>query len=57
MGISSNVRTLSKDIYMLNANGYDIMSYLKDKEKFYYVPEHTLTIPEISLCKPLDILF
>lgn len=49
MGISSNVRTLSKDIDMLNANGYEIMSYLKDKEKFYYVPEHTLTIPEIKI--------
>ena len=49
MGISSNVRTLSKDINMLNANGYEIMSYLKDKEKYYYVPEYTLTIPEIKI--------
>ena len=49
MGISSNVRTLSKDIDILNANGYEVMSYLKDKEKFYYVPEHTLTIPEIKI--------
>lgn len=49
MGISSNVRTLSKDIDVLNSNGYEIMSYLKDKEKFYYVPEHALTIPEIKI--------
>ena len=49
MGISSNVRTLSLDIEVLTSNGFEIMSYLKDKEKFYYVPEHELTIPEIKI--------
>ena len=49
MSISSNVRTLSKDIDALNANGFEILNYLKDKEKFYYVPEHALTIPEIKI--------
>ena len=29
MGISSNVRTLSKDIEVLQENGFEIMSYLK----------------------------
>lgn len=49
MGVSSNVRTLSKDIEVLQENGYEIMSFMKDKEKFFYVPEHDLTVPEIKI--------
>ena len=49
MGISSNVRTLSLDIETLTSNGYEIMSFLRDKEKFYYVPERELTVPEIKI--------
>lgn len=49
MGISSNVRTLSLDIEVMQENGFEIMSFLKDKEKFYYVPEHELTVPEIKI--------
>ncbi len=49
MGISSNVRTLSLDIEAMTGNGFEIMSFLRDKEKFYYIPEHELTIPEIKI--------
>ena len=49
MGISSNVRTLSLDVEVLKENGFEVMSYLKDKEKFFYVPEHELTVPEIKI--------
>ena len=49
MGISSNVRTLSLDIETLQENGYEVMSFLKDKERFYYVPEHELTVPEVKI--------
>ncbi len=49
MGISSNVRTLSLDIEVMVNNGFEIMSFLQDKEKFYYIPEHELTIPEIKI--------
>lgn len=49
MGISSNVRTLSLDIEVLKENGFEVMNYLKDKEKFFYVPEHELTVPEIKI--------
>ncbi len=49
LGISSNVRTLSLDIEVLQENGYEIMSFLKDKERFYYIPERELTIPEIKI--------
>ena len=48
MGISSNVRTLSLDIEVLQENGFEIMSFL-DKEKYYYIPEHELSIPEIKI--------
>lgn len=49
MNISSNVRTLSEDIKVLTDNGFEIESFLKDKEKYFYVPEHELTIPEIKI--------
>ena len=49
MGISSNVRTLSLDIEVLCENGYEIMSFLQGKEKFYYVPERELSVPEIKI--------
>ena len=49
MGISSNVRTLSLDIAVLRDNGFEIISYLKDKEKFYFIPEQELTVPEIKI--------
>ena len=49
MGISSNVRTLSEDVTVLTENGFEIMSFMKDKEKFFYIPEHELTIPEIKI--------
>ena len=49
MGISSNVRTLSLDIRVLRENGYEILSFLKEKEKFYYVPERELSVPELKI--------
>ena len=48
MGISSNVRTLSLDIEVLQENGFEIMSFI-EKEKYYYIPEHELSIPEIKI--------
>ncbi len=49
MGISSNVRTLSSDIEVLTNNGYEIMSFLQGKEKFFYIPERDLSIPELKI--------
>ena len=49
MGISSNVRTLSLDIETLNENGYEIMSFFRDREKYYYIPERELSVPEIKI--------
>ena len=49
MGISSNVRTLSLDIQTLTDNGYEVMSFMRDKERFFYIPERELTLPEIKI--------
>ena len=49
MGISSNVRTLSLDIETLNENGYEILSFMQGKEKYYYIPERELSVPEIKI--------
>lgn len=49
MGISSNVRTLSKDVAVLCENGFEVISYMKDREKQYFVPEHSLSIPELKV--------
>ncbi len=49
MGISSNVRTLSEDIRVLDENGYEIMSFMERREKFYYVPEMEFSVPEIRI--------
>ena len=49
MGISSNVRTLSLDIKVLNDNGYQVLSYMKDKERFFYVAERELNVPELRI--------
>ena len=49
MGVSSNVRTLSLDIEVLRENGFEIMSFTKDREKFYYIPEKELSVPEMKI--------
>lgn len=49
IGISSNVRTLSKDIDVLNKNGYTIDSYFKNREKYYYVPSREFEDAEIRV--------
>ena len=49
MGVSSNVRTLSKDVAILQNNGYEIISYMSKHERFFYMPEHHLTIPEMKI--------
>ena len=49
MGISSNVRTLSLDIEVLQENGFEIMGFKDGQQKFYFVPEHELTVPEVKI--------
>ncbi len=49
MGISSNVRTLSKDIEVMQDNGFEVISYIQDHERYYYIPETDLSLPEIKI--------
>ena len=49
MGVSSNVRTLSKDIEELRSSGYEVMSFMRKWEKFYYLPEHDFSVPELKI--------
>ena len=49
IGISSNVRTLSKDIEVMQESGYEIISYIEDHERYYYIPETDLSLPEIKI--------
>lgn len=49
MGISCDRRTLSKDIGVLNANGYEIMSRMVGHEKAYYIDDRNFSIPELKI--------
>ena len=39
MGISSNVRTLSIDIEGLVSNGFEVISFKRGRDRYFYVPE------------------
>ena len=49
MGISSNVRTLSKDIAVLNEFGYEIISEMRKHERYYYVGDRNFSLPEVRI--------
>lgn len=49
MGISCDRRTLSKDVDVLNEQGFEVMTVRLGKEKGYYVEERTFSVPEIKI--------
>ncbi len=49
MGISCERRTLSKDIALLNEQGFEVMWCRVGKEKGYYVEDRSFSIPEIKI--------
>jgi len=49
LGISCDRRTLSRDINVLNANGYEIMSKMIGHEKAYYIEDRNFSIPELKI--------
>lgn len=50
MGIRCDIRTLSKDIKVLNDYGFEVLSYFRDREKYYYVPEaHGFSETELKI--------
>ena len=48
-GVPCHVRTLSRDIATLNKCGYEVCSFKKDHEKFYYLPDNDFSIPELKI--------
>lgn len=49
MGISCERRTLTKDMEVLNQQGYEVMSRFIGKEKGYYVEERSFSVPELKI--------
>ena len=49
MGIICDRRTLSKDIALLNEQGYEIMDTTIGHEKGYYVDDRSFSIPELKI--------
>ena len=49
MGIICDRRTLSKDIALLNEQGYEIMDTTVGHEKAYYVEDRNFSVPELKI--------
>lgn len=49
MGISCERRTLSKDVALLNEQGYEVMWRWLGKEKGYYIEDRSFSIPELKI--------
>jgi len=49
MGISCERRTLSKDISLLNEQGFEVMQKWVGKEKGYYIEDRSFSIPELKI--------
>lgn len=49
MGVSCDRRTLTRDIAVLNENGYEVMSLLVGHEKAYYIEDRNFSVPEIKI--------
>ena len=48
-GVPCHVRTISRDVALMNESGYEICSYMQDHEKYYYIPETDFSIPELKI--------
>lgn len=49
MNISCNIRSLNRDIKLLNEQGYEIMERLVGHEKGYYVCDRSFSVPELKI--------
>ncbi len=48
-GVTVDRRTLSRDIKVLNDNGYEVMTVMVGHEKAYYVEDRSFAVPEIKV--------
>ncbi len=49
MNISCNIRSLNRDIKLLNEQGYEIMERLVGHEKGYFVCDRSFSLPELKI--------
>lgn len=49
IGIVCDRRTLSRDIALLNAHGYEILDVMLGHEKGYYVEDRSFSVPELKV--------
>ncbi len=49
MNISCNIRSLNRDIPLLNEQGYEIMETMIGREKAYYVCDRSFSVPELKI--------
>ena len=47
--VSCSVRTIERDVDALQQFGFEIISFKKDHERYYYVPEREFSIPELKI--------
>lgn len=48
-GAPCHVRTVSRGVDTLNGLGFEVMSLMRDHEKYYYIPEHDFSVPELKI--------
>lgn len=48
-GVSCHERTITRDIAVLNEFGYEVCGFMSGREKVYYVPERSFSIPELKI--------
>lgn len=48
-GISCDRRTLTKDITVLNEQGFEVMSVMVGHEKAYYIEDRSFSVPELKI--------
>ncbi len=48
-GVSCHERTITRDIAVLNEFGYEVCGFMNGREKVYYVPERSFSIPELKI--------
>ena len=48
-GVPVGIRTIDRDIDALTEFGFEIITFKKDHERYYYVPEREFSIPELKI--------
>ena len=49
LGITCDRRTLTKDIALLNEQGFEVMSTMISHEKGYYIEDRSFSVPELKI--------